>query len=375
MSEAGGPSSGDAGQGAGETPSALPSKYPRVNARAVVASLVLVVACVWALSAGGLPLLPDADSLARVTLVDHAVFIALMTTTQLTRFARWYFLLRPIAHVSFRKVMSIGAIGLAMVFFLPMRLGELARPVLLREKGRVSALAVTGTVGAERIVDGVLFSALLLGGLWIAKPHEPLPDHVGNLAVPTSLIPQAARFAGAMFATAFAVMATFYAFRSFARRVTEAVVGVVSKDLAKKVADAVERLSDGFRFLVHGRYTAAYLALTLLSMSMQIFAVQELGNALGMDELTFTRTTVVLGVLALGFAVPNAPGFFGTAQLALYAGLAVYVAPEKVPREGSTLVFLYYSVNVVIIVVMAGIALMAEVRGKRNGSGNPEAAS
>jgi hypothetical protein len=343
----------------------LPTKYPRVNARAVVASIVLLAASVWALAAGGLPLLPEASSLARLTVADHAVFIGALVTTQLARFARWYFLLRPIAHVPFRKVMTIGAIGLAMVFFLPMRLGELARPALLREKGRVSALAVTGTVGAERIVDGVVFSALLLGGLWLAKPHEPLPDHVGNLAVPTSLVPQAARVAGAMFATAFAVMATFYAFRSLARRLTETVLGVVSKGLAKKVADAVERLSDGFRFLVHGRYTAAYLALTLISMCAQIVAVQGMGNALGMDELTFARSAVVLGVLALGFAVPNAPGFFGTAQLAFYAGLAVYVAPEKVPREGSTLVFLYYTVNVVLVVVAAGIALMAEMRAGR----------
>lgn len=249
---------------------------------------------------------------------------------------------------------------------------------MLREKGRVSALAVTGAVGAERIVDGVVFSALLLGGLWLAKPHEPLPDHVGNLAVPTSLVPHAARFAGAMFAAAFMVMAAFYAFRSLARRVTEAVVGVVSKGLAKKVADAVERLSDGFRFLVHGRYTAAYLALTLISIGTQIFAVQEMANALGMDELNFARATVTLGVLALGFAVPNAPGFFGTAQLAFYAGLAVYVAPEKVPREGSTLVFLYYTVNLVIVIVAAGVALMAEVRGKRGPTatrGSPEQAA
>jgi glycosyltransferase 2 family protein len=343
----------------------VPAKFPRVNARAVVASIVLVAASVWALSAGGLPLLPEASSLRRLTFLDYAVFSGALLTTALTRFARWYFLLAPIARVPFRKVMSIGAIGMAMVFFLPMRLGELARPALLREKGRLSAWAVTGTVGAERIVDGVVFSILLLGGLWLAKPLEPLPDHVGNLAVPTSLVPQAARLAGAMFATAFVVMAAFYAFRSLARRVTEALLGVFSLKLAKKVADAVERLSDGFRILVHGRYTIAYLSLTLTSIGMQVVAVQTLGTALGMEELTFARSAVVLGVLALGFAAPNAPGFFGTAQLAFYAGLAIYVAPDKVPREGSTLVFLFYTTNLLIIIVAAGIALAAEVRAKR----------
>ena len=118
--------------------------------------------------------------------------------------------------------------------------------------------------------------------------------------MPTSLVPQAARLAAALFAVAFAVMAAFYAFRSFARRVTEAVLGVFSQKLAKKVADAVERLSDGFRILVHWRYTLAYLSLTLASFGSQIVAVQTLGTALGMEELTFTRSAVVLGVVALG---------------------------------------------------------------------------
>lgn len=341
-----------------------PTRYVRVDARAIIASVLLILGSVWALAAGGLPLLPERSSLAMLTPLDYVVLVGTLTTTLVTRYARWHFLLAPIAKVPFRKVMTIGAIGTALITFLPMRLGELARPALLRDKGRLSALSVTGTVGAERIVDGVVFSALLLGGLWLAKPVEPLPDHVGNLAVPTSMVPHAARLMGAVFASALTVMAAFYAFRSQARRATEAVVGVFSRKLAVRIADAVERLSDGFRILVHWRYTAAYLALTLIAIGMQVVAVRQLGVALGMDELTYTRSAVVLGVLAIGYALPNAPGFFGTAQLAFYAGLAIYVAPEKVPRQGATMVFLIYTVNLALVVFAAALALIAEFRAK-----------
>ena len=80
-----------------------------------------------------------------------------------------------------------------------------------------------------------------------------------------------------------------------------------------------------------------------------------------MPELTFSQSMVVLGVLALGFTVPNAPGFFGVVQLALYAGLATYIAPVKVAHEGSVLVFVYYAAYLGTVTTLAAIALLMEL--------------
>jgi hypothetical protein len=63
-------------------------------------------------------------------------------------------------------------------------------------------------------------------------------------------------------------------------------------------------------------------------------------------------------VLALGFAFPNAPGFFGAVQLALYAGLANYVAPESVVHEGSVLVFIFYFSFLGLTVLCAIVSLI-----------------
>jgi ABC-type multidrug transport system fused ATPase/permease subunit len=326
----------------------------------IAASIALLIAFGWLLEAGGLPLLPPPGTLARIEPTYLAAFVFAMVFSMSTRFARFYYLIMPIARVSLRRILTINAIGMALVTFLPLRIGEVARPAMLREKGRLSAWAVAGTVGAERILDGLVFSVMLIAGFWLSPPHDPLPDHIGALPVPASLVPHAAKLACAVFGAAFVVMTVFYAFRAFARRVTERIVGTISVSLGHRISDIVERLSDGLGFLVNVRVAAPYLAVTLVSIASQIWAVEILARAVGLPEVTFSRSMVVLGVVALGLAMPNAPGFFGTVQLALYAGLAAYVAPEKVAHEGAALVFVFYVTYLVTIIVLAALALIVE---------------
>jgi hypothetical protein len=312
------------------------------------------------LHAGGLPLLPPKGALDRLDLAYFAAFVAGLLVHMLTRFGRFHFLVAPIGPVPLRKIMTINAIALVLITFLPLRIGEVARPAMLRKKGHVSAWAVTGTVGAERVLDGVLFSIIMLVGLALAHPHEPLPSHIGTLPIPASLVTQAAKLASLVFGVAFAIMAGFYWRRALAVRVTRRILGLVSMRLAERVAEIVGRLSDGIKFLVDPRYSLPYFAITVVSIAAQAWSMNVLAKAVGISELTFAQTTVVLGLMAIGFGMPNAPGFFGTVQLALYAGLAAYVAPEKVAHEGATFVFLFYVVYLSMILALAAIAMIVE---------------
>ncbi len=275
----------------------------------------------------------------------------------LLRFARCQLLLAPIAKVQWRNLLIALCISYGLITLLPFRLGELARPALLHEKGKLSGWAITGSVGAERIIDGVVTGLVLLTGLALAEPQTPLPDHIGELPVPAAFVPRAAQLATLGFVAVFVIMIAFFFLRERARRVTEVVLGVFSPRMAAFVADAVIRTSDGLRFLRDWRYTVPYLALTLSAFSMNILGLKVLASAAAVPALTLAQASVALGVLALGFAVPNAPGFFGSIQFALYAGLAVYVAPQHVVHEGAAFVFLYYVVYLtqVLLVTLAGL--------------------
>jgi hypothetical protein len=241
-----------------------------------------------------------------------------------------------------------------------MRLGEMARPDMLRERGKISGWALTATVAAERIIDGVVFGIALLLGLAFAPAHQPVPDHIGGLPVPAALVPQAAIVATGAFGAAMAVMTIFFVRRDFARAATERVVGFFSPRLADTLVGVIERSSDGLRFLTDVRHAGPYLAVTLASFFTNVWALQFLASAVGITDLNFARATVVLGVLALGFALPNAPGFFGAIQLALYAGLALYVTPDMVTRQGAAFVFIYYVSYLGVVFSLALGALLVE---------------
>jgi hypothetical protein len=342
--------------------------FAKRHVRALLASLALTAGFAWVLRAGALPLLPPEGTLDRLDagLVASAGFC--MLVSMLTRLARSQFLLAPIASISMRKLMTTLCVALGLITFLPFRLGEVARPALLRERGKLSGWAVTATVGAERIIDGVVFSVMLLTGLAFAVPHEPLPDRIGDLPIAAALVPRAAKLAAIGFGGLFVLMAVFFYRRQQARRVTEAVLGLISKKFATRLADAVEKMSDGLRFLPSYRHTGAFLVATAFSLGCHVVGMQLLGRAVGLPELTFAQMTVVFGVLALGFAVPNAPGFFGAIQLALYAGIALYVEPAAVVREGAAFVFVFYVLYLALVILIAVSGLIGEYVMPASGS-------
>jgi hypothetical protein len=310
--------------------------------------------------AGALPVLPPRGWLSHLLPLPAIGSVVAIFVSMLTKYARYYFLLSPFARIRWGRLLSISCIAMALITLLPMRLGEMARPAMLRERGKVSGWAVTGTVAAERIMDGVVFGAALLLGLLVAPPVKPIPDHIGDLPVPAALVPRAAVVATAGFGVGFLTMVVLFWRRDLARRLTERVISVVSPKAGAALALVIERTSEGLRFLINPRHTAPYLGVTLISLVANVLAIELLASAVGLYALAFWRSTVVLGVLALGFALPNAPGFFGAVQLALYAGLALYVAPEMVVREGATLVFIYYVAYLGVVLSLALGALLIE---------------
>ncbi len=76
--------------------------------------------------------------------------------------------------------------------------------------------------------------------------------------------------------------------------------------------------------------------------------------------MSLARACVIMGVLHLGVLLPNAPGYFGAFQIAIYAGLAMYYPPARVATTGSAVVFLLYVIQVGLVLVTAAAALLIE---------------
>jgi uncharacterized membrane protein YbhN (UPF0104 family) len=256
---------------------------------------------------------------------------------------RWIFLLRPIApELSARRVLGIGLVGYTAVVFAPLRMGEVARPWLISQDGDVSFLQATGSVAAERIIDGLCVALFLVAGLVLSSPLSPLPDHVGNLPLPVAAVPAAAFSALAVFVAACIAMALFYFWRERTRRVLLAVIGVVSPKIALWIANKIESLAEGFSFLpsrTHGvafaRHTLAYWVVTVTSFWLLLRGCGA--------QASVAEACVILGITGLGTLIPSGPGFFGTYQMSAYCGLAMYFAESVVVTSGAAFVFISFT--------------------------------
>lgn len=308
----------------------------------VVASLFLAGCFLWVFRRGGIPLLPDPGARQHILwgflplqILTLAVVIALRTY-------RWRYLLEPLGELPPRKIFGIGLVGFAYIAFAPFRMGEFARPYMVSRESKITFTQATGTVAAERIIDGLLVSVLLLLGLLTSTPLANLPDHLGKLPLPVAAVPHAAYSALALFTCAFVAMGVFYWARDLARRVTRAIVGLVSVRLADFLTDKVERVADGLKFLPSARSSLPYLRDTVLYWLLCVLYTWLGLRGCGMDA-TFSQAAVVLGVVGLGILVPSGPGFFGAFQLASYCGLAMFFPQDVVLVQGSLYVFLAYS--------------------------------
>lgn len=319
-------------------------------------SLGLALVFVLLMRVGELPIVPNAAALAQFDWASLVVYTLIWSLVHVLRAWRWKFLLDPIHHVPMKKLLLTSFIGFAAIVILPMRAGEIVRPALVREKGRLSGWSATGTVAAERIIDGLVLSLMLLFGLLASTPLEPLPAQIGSLPISPRVVPGASYVALVVFGCAFVVMGVFYFARDFARRMTERIVGLVSTKLALWLAERIERVSLGLSFLPQLRYTLPFVLATVVYWLLNAAAALWLAWGCGLAGMTFAQACVLTGVLALGIMVPNAPGFFGAFQFSAYAALSLFFPEAQLFGAGSLLVFFLFVTQNAIMLAAALLA-------------------
>ncbi|MCS6899792.1 MAG: lysylphosphatidylglycerol synthase transmembrane domain-containing protein [Myxococcales bacterium] len=313
----------------------------------IAASLFLAGCFFWVFRHGGLPLLPAPNTTTHLVwpLLPLQILALLVVIT--FRTYRWRHLLEPLGGLPIRRMFGISLVGFAYIAFVPFRMGEFARPYMVSRASSITFTQATGTIAAERIIDGLLVSFLLLLGLLTSEHLPQFPDRLGKLPLPVAAIPRATYSALALFTAAFLAMGIFYWARTLARRLTQAVFGWISPRLASFLTEKVERVADGLKFLPSTRSSLPYLRDTLLYWFLCILYTWLALRSCSLDA-SFSQAIVILGVVGLGILVPSGPGFFGSFQLASYCGLAMFFPEEIVLSRGSLYVFLTYTIQHIV---------------------------
>ncbi len=334
----------------------------REHALALLASLLFAGAFVWLLERGALPVVPPHDAWGSVKGWAVACYVVLFVLVHLVRCSRWGFLVSQARRPTLGLTLGIGLVGYAALVLLPFRLGEAARPALMHSRAKLPLGTSAGVVGAERILDGLVLSSVLLVALLGARLVSPLPDHIGQLPVPAAIIPGLAWAGVAVFGALSLGMVAFFLWQEPFRRLIESLLGRVAPRLASRLALAAGSVADGLRFLRDRSSAPAFALLTFIYWALNMLGMWLLLWGAGLPSATLGEASVILGVLGLGLVVPNAPGFFGTFQISAYSAMVLFYPLDDVTREGAAFVFLLYAVQMSIILGAGGIALFLGLR-------------
>lgn len=339
----------------------------RKNGAKLAASAVITAVMFYFFRAQNFSLKPPKEALAQVKWWVVPIYVASLFAFFYVRATRWRYLLRSFAEVPTKRLVAVSWISFAAILVLPFRIGEFVRPIMIREKGKISLVAATGTIVAERIVDGLFVSGILAAALLWVTPIDPLPEAVVGLP---SLKVAAVRGSGfailGVFTIAFAVIAVFYFARNFARTATLKVFGLVSKSLAEKLASIAENLANGLNFLGRPKDALPFLFETALYWGINIAGMWLLAWGCGVrhadgSAIHFVEAAAIMGMLGATILIPGPPGLLGLFQVGVFCGMTLYFPADVVQGPGAAFTFLLYLTNL-ICTVGAGLYWLIDPR-------------
>lgn len=357
-------------------PTPTPPTFLQRHGVKFAASALITGGLIYALKKGGLKFIPDGGNFEHVRWWTLLVYVGFYTALNYFRAVRWRYLLRSFADVPTRKLLSVSWIGFAAILLMPLRIGEFVRPYMIRTPGRpdangrptggITMSAATGTIVAERVVDG-LYVSLVLAVALLTVPHlDPLPETVvGMPALSVAQVRHAGFAMLGLFTIAFIVIAVYYVARDFARRATLAVFGLVSRPLGEKLASMAENLANGLHFLGRARDAIPFLWETTLYWAFNAGGMMVLAWGCGVVHTdgtgpTYGEACALMGMLSVTILIPGPPGMLGTFQAGLYAGMSMFFPASTITGEGAAFVFLLYIAQFVLSLLFAAIFLVRD---------------
>lgn len=353
--------------------------FLRRHAAKLVASVLITGGVLYVVHSGGLKLIPDRGDFGAVRWwMALAIYPPLMLASTWFRSVRWRFLLRQIIDVPKLRLLAVSCAGYLAILLLPFRLGELARPYLLRTRPEdllvgqpgqpvLTMTAATASVVAERVIDGLFLSIVLAIALVAVPTLHPLPDKVVGLPITVAHVRMLGFAMLGLFTIAFATIAVFYVAREWAVRTTERVIGIVSPALAASLAGFAARLADGLHVFSRGRDFAGFVLETALYWLLNALATWALAVACGVvhangSAITFGEALTLMGMLGCTVLIPGPPGLLGVFQAGLYAAMTMYFPTAIVTGPGAAFVFLMYAIQVALAILVGLWGLWHERR-------------
>ncbi|MEW6481391.1 MAG: lysylphosphatidylglycerol synthase transmembrane domain-containing protein [bacterium] len=241
----------------------------------------------------------------------------------IVRVIRWrFFFLKPL---SFYSLTSSFLIGLMINNVLPARIGELARPYILKKRENVSISLAFGTILLERVFDGLsvfLFLAILL---FVCQ----FPKKVKTMGF---------------------VVASVYILALFFFILIKVKKDFVLKKMAfsKKLAGMVEEFAEGFSILGSLKQVFIILLYSIVVWGIYGLFLYFCINGFSLNLPVYVGFFVLV-MAVIGVMIPAAPGYLGTYQYFCILALALFGVDKDIAFSYSMVTYIISFVPVTIV--------------------------
>lgn len=215
-----------------------------------------------------------------------------------TRAFRWRLLLSPVGRVRYLDTLASLMVGYLANNVLPARLGELVRSHELGERTGLSKSTILGTIVVERVVDTIVVVLIAAVAILVLSVRGVVASAVLVGVAVTALL----------------VLAIALGLAAHRLPGADRVSAFINR--WPQVHGLLVRLRAGLAVTRHGRVMLGAILLTFVSWSCAVLAFAAAAQSVGVQP-TMGQAALLAAGSNLATAVPAAPGYVGTFELAV----------------------------------------------------------
>jgi glycosyltransferase 2 family protein len=308
--------------------------------------------------------------------------VAVVLLTYVIRALRWQIILSASHQITFKEAFHPLIIGFMMNCILPARIGEIARPAILKNKSRVPFSTGIATVVADRFFDILLLLGLfswIMATFDFQSAREMSFGHYRlNSAILKSLGDKLT------FLSLFMVAGILFVSLNFSRNLLVKGISALPNrmfflghrrksllrdKIIQPIINILENISSGFSLLRHPKKMIFCTALSALIWGFQAFSYFLVARGCPGISLSFVDILTVMIIVCIFIALPSVPGYWGIWEAGGVFALGLFGIDAK-EAVGFTLTNHAIQVLPVILIGLAS-AVIISVNIRQFSGGQP----
>jgi uncharacterized protein (TIRG00374 family) len=260
------------------------------------------------------------------------------------RALRWRILLAPIKLIKYIELVSNVFIGILANNVLPLRAGEVIRVFLIGQKEQISKTSAIGTIVIERMLD--IFAILSLS--IIVFISHPFPDSIKRLWF---------IFLSILILLIIVLYGLMYSKEKTLYLLNRIILRFLPKTLERKIENLIHEFVDGLEILKKGHQLLLSVVMSLGIWSINALAFYFVAKGMGIEQITYTGSILVMTLVALGISIPSSPGFIGVYEA---AGIGACLLLGMGKSQGAAFILLIHAVQILTILAVGMFFLTRE---------------